>query len=75
MRSLFPVAYAKLDDAGVKQQLRAQFSALCHDETPMVRRAAASNLGKIAKVVRAPPIDSCACKFVTLSLGARTGGT
>eukprot|EP01045_Picozoa_sp_COSAG04_P027304 COSAG04_NODE_3969_length_2389_cov_2.134061_1_plen_606_part_00 len=47
---LFPVAYAKLDDAAAKAQLRAQFSALCHDETPMVRRAAASNLGKIAKV-------------------------
>jgi hypothetical protein len=50
--SLFPVAYAKLDDASVKLQLRTQFSALCHDETPMVRRAAASNLGNFAKVVR-----------------------
>lgn len=49
--SLFPVAYGKLDDASVKLQLRTQFSALCHDETPMVRRAAASNLGKFAKVV------------------------
>lgn len=48
---LFPVAYGKLDDASVKLQLRTQFSALCHDETPMVRRAAASNLGKFAKVV------------------------
>lgn len=49
--SLFSVAYAKLDEESVKVQLRSQFSALCHDETPMVRRAAASNLGKFAKAV------------------------
>ena len=34
-----------------KQELRDIFGALCHDETPMVRRAAASYLGAFAQVV------------------------
>lgn len=37
--------------AAVKEELRAQFRALCQDDTPMVRRAAASKLGELAKVV------------------------
>jgi serine/threonine-protein phosphatase 2A regulatory subunit A len=45
---LFSVAYAKVTQAETRQQLRASFTLLCHDETPMVRRAAASNLGSLA---------------------------
>ena len=31
--------------------LRSHFRSLCQDDTPMVRRAAASKLGELAKVV------------------------
>lgn len=34
----------------MKQELRALFKNLCGDDTPMVRRAAASKLGELAKV-------------------------
>ena len=43
---LFATAYAKVADGAVRQQLITSFKQLCHDETPMVRRAAASCLGK-----------------------------
>eukprot|EP00729_Bicosta_minor_P015410 gene15410-21906_t len=46
--SLFTTVYPKV--AGASQdELRAIFSKLCEDEMPMVRRAAASNLGAFAK--------------------------
>jgi len=32
-------------------ELRSHFRSLCQDDTPMVRRAAASKLGEFAKVV------------------------
>ncbi|TYZ68847.1 hypothetical protein PybrP1_001847, partial [[Pythium] brassicae (nom. inval.)] len=44
--ALFAAVYAKLTDAGRKKELRDFFQVLCNDETPMVRRAAASNIGK-----------------------------
>lgn len=47
---LFSVAYAKVSSA-VKAELRATFRMLCQDDTPMVRRAAASKLGEFARVV------------------------
>ena len=47
---LFSVAYPRTS-AGVKTELRQHFQQLCSDDTPMVRRAAASKLGEFAKVV------------------------
>ena len=47
---LFSVAYSKVSPA-VKAELRATFRMLCQDDTPMVRRAAASKLGEFARVV------------------------
>lgn len=46
---LFAVAYARANPAQ-KTELRTAFRALCRDDTPMVRRAAASKLGEVAKV-------------------------
>lgn len=37
--------------AAVKADLRTHFRQLCQDDTPMVRRAAASKLGELAQVV------------------------
>ncbi|XP_013394072.1 serine/threonine-protein phosphatase 2A 65 kDa regulatory subunit A alpha isoform-like isoform X3 [Lingula anatina] len=47
---LFSVCYQRVS-AGVKAELRQHFRNLCSDDTPMVRRAAASKLGEFAKVV------------------------
>jgi len=47
---LFAVAYARLDPA-TKAEIRTSFTQLCRDETPMVRRAASSNFGKLATAV------------------------
>lgn len=41
---LFSVAYRQAKDT-TKQELRQMFRSLCGDDTPMVRRAAASKLG------------------------------
>lgn len=46
---LFAVAYPRANPAQ-KAELRTTFRALCRDDTPMVRRAAASKLGEVAKV-------------------------
>jgi serine/threonine-protein phosphatase 2A regulatory subunit A len=35
----------------MKAELLLLFQSLCHDDTPMVRRAAAGKLGEFAKVV------------------------
>lgn len=37
----------------LKTELRSIYSQLCQDDMPMVRRAAASNLGKFAATVEA----------------------
>ncbi|OQR91884.1 serine/threonine-protein phosphatase 2A 65 kDa regulatory subunit A [Achlya hypogyna] len=42
---LFPVAYTKVDPSS-KKELRDLYTTLCGDDTPMVRRAAALNIGK-----------------------------
>ena len=47
---LFSVAYPRVSNQA-KEELRAAFKRLCEDDTPMVRRAAASNLGEFAKVL------------------------
>ena len=49
--SLFHVGYKKLSDA-LKQKLRALFLKLCNDETPMVRRTAATFYGNMVKIVK-----------------------
>ncbi|GAB9468266.1 Serine/threonine-protein phosphatase [Globisporangium polare] len=46
--SLFAAVYQRLTEAGRKKELRDFFQLLCNDDTPMVRRAAASNIGKFA---------------------------
>ncbi|KRX81677.1 Serine/threonine-protein phosphatase 2A 65 kDa regulatory subunit A alpha isoform [Trichinella sp. T6] len=47
---LFSVVYPRVSPA-VKTELRTLFRNLCKDDTPMVRRAAASKFGEFAKVV------------------------
>lgn len=37
----------------LKTELRSLYSQLCQDDMPMVRRAAATNLGKFAATVEA----------------------
>lgn len=48
--ALFSVCYPRVSLA-VKAELRNNFRQLCQDDTPMVRRAAASKLGEFAEVV------------------------
>ena len=47
---LFVAAYPTVNP-NTKSELRQQYKKLCGDETPMVRRAAASKLGEFAKAV------------------------
>lgn len=47
--SLFTTVYPKVASSS-QDELRAIFAKLCEDEMPMVRRAAASNLGEFAGV-------------------------
>lgn len=47
---LFSVAYPRVS-AQAKEELRLAFKRLCEDDTPMVRRSAASKLGEFAKVL------------------------
>ncbi|KAJ2799357.1 protein phosphatase 2A structural subunit, partial [Coemansia helicoidea] len=47
---LYAAAYGKVTDA-IQSKLRAGYDALCKDDTPMIRRAAASNLvGLVEKI-------------------------
>lgn len=54
---LFAAAYQG-SNKNIKVELRGLFSQLCHDETPMVRRAAAQNLGKFVDVVESEFVSS-----------------
>ncbi|XP_015586604.1 serine/threonine-protein phosphatase 2A 65 kDa regulatory subunit A alpha isoform isoform X1 [Cephus cinctus] len=47
---LFSVCYTRVSPT-LKAELRNHFRNLCQDDTPMVRRSAASKLGEFAKVV------------------------
>ncbi|MBN3286731.1 2AAA phosphatase, partial [Polyodon spathula] len=47
---LFSVCYPRVSST-VKAEIRQHFRSLCSDDTPMVRRAAASKLGEFAKVL------------------------
>uniref|UniRef100_M4BZL6 Phosphatase PP2A regulatory subunit A/Splicing factor 3B subunit 1-like HEAT repeat domain-containing protein n=1 Tax=Hyaloperonospora arabidopsidis (strain Emoy2) TaxID=559515 RepID=M4BZL6_HYAAE len=46
--ALFASIYSKLADAGRKKELRDFYQMMGNDDTPMVRRAAAANIGKFA---------------------------
>lgn len=46
---LFHCAYAK--SGNLKEKLRKKFVELCNEETPMIRRAAASRIGQFATVI------------------------
>ena len=59
---LYTVAY-KLSSSSVQGELRQHFRALCSDDTPMVRRAAASRLGQFAKVL---PLEFVKSEIVPL---------
>lgn len=47
---LFHIAYPSAPDT-LKTELRSIYSQLCQDDMPMVRRSAATNLGKFAATV------------------------
>jgi serine/threonine-protein phosphatase 2A regulatory subunit A len=47
---LFHIGYPSATDAW-KAELRPLYGQLCHDDMPMVRRAAALNLGKFAATI------------------------
>ncbi|KAF3823563.1 hypothetical protein GH733_007031 [Mirounga leonina] len=59
---LFSVCYPRASNA-VKAEIRQHFRSLCSDDTPMVRRAAASKLGEFAKVLE---LDSVKGEIVPL---------
>ena len=44
---LFHIAYPSAPEA-LKAELRSVYSQLCQDNMPMIRRSAATNLGKLA---------------------------
>ncbi|MBA0744578.1 hypothetical protein Gogos_007193, partial [Gossypium gossypioides] len=50
---LFHIAYPSAPEA-LKTELRTLYGQLCQDDMPMVRRSAATNLGKFAATVEAP---------------------
>ena len=49
---LFHIAYPSAPDL-LKTELRSIYNQLCQDDMPMVRRSAATNLGKFAATVEA----------------------
>lgn len=49
---LFHIAYPSASET-LKTELRTVYSQLCQDDMPMVRRSAATNLGKFAATVEA----------------------
>ena len=53
---LFACAYRRAAPAH-RAELRAMYRELCGDDTPMVRRAAASNLGRFAEVMEPEMIN------------------
>ncbi|XP_006833878.1 PREDICTED: serine/threonine-protein phosphatase 2A 65 kDa regulatory subunit A beta isoform-like isoform X3 [Chrysochloris asiatica] len=54
---LFSVCYPRASNA-IKAEIRQHFRSLCSDDTPMVRRAAASKLGEFAKVLELESVKS-----------------
>ncbi|CAH0482275.1 unnamed protein product [Peronospora belbahrii] len=56
--SLFASIYGKMSDTGRKKELRDFYQMMCNDDTPMVRRAAAANIGKFAGAMEKEHIAS-----------------
>ncbi|KAL4137832.1 hypothetical protein PRIC2_001342 [Phytophthora ramorum] len=56
--SLFAAIYSKVADVGRKKELRDFYQMMCNDDTPMVRRAAAANIGKFAAAMEKEHISS-----------------
>jgi serine/threonine-protein phosphatase 2A regulatory subunit A len=54
---LFHIAYPSASESH-QAELRAIYNQLCHDDLPMVRRSAASNLGKFAATVEPSHLKS-----------------
>lgn len=54
---LFHIAYPSAPEP-LKTELRTIYSQLCQDDMPMVRRAAATNLGKFAATVEQPHVKT-----------------
>jgi serine/threonine-protein phosphatase 2A regulatory subunit A len=55
--ALFAATYPRVS-AGSKSELRGMFGDLCRDDTPMVRRAAASNMGDFVSVAESEYVKS-----------------
>ncbi|KAJ2389537.1 protein phosphatase 2A structural subunit, partial [Coemansia sp. RSA 2603] len=56
---LYAAAYGKVTDA-IQSKLRGGYEALCKDDTPMIRRAAASNLEKLVERIEKDHVISFA---------------
>ncbi|KAJ1945478.1 protein phosphatase 2A structural subunit, partial [Linderina macrospora] len=64
---LYAAAYSKVTDA-IQAQLRGGYEALCKDDTPMIRRAAASNLvGLVTKVEKSHVVSFAIPNFRRLA--------
>jgi len=55
--SLFAIAYPRVS-AATQADMRTMFGQLCRDDTPMVRRAASAQLGKLAPLVEVGTLQS-----------------
>jgi serine/threonine-protein phosphatase 2A regulatory subunit A len=60
--------YSKSTDEGEKAEICALYNALAQDETPMVRRAAAIELGKVSKQLNAETILVIISTFKALAV-------
>ncbi|THU72137.1 hypothetical protein C4D60_Mb04t08930 [Musa balbisiana] len=67
---LFHIAYPRAPDQ-LKAELRSMYSQFCQDDMPMVRRAAALNLGKFAATIEPNQLktDILSLRTVALSFG------
>lgn len=62
--ALFAAVYTKVNPS-IQDELRKLFAALCNDDTPMVRRAAAKDLGVSTNVVVLSPLTVAFGAFET----------
>ncbi|KAJ2781266.1 protein phosphatase 2A structural subunit [Coemansia javaensis] len=65
---LYAAAYGKVTDA-IQAKLRAGYDALCRDDTPMIRRAAAANLTGLVDRIDAAHVASFAIPNLRLLAG------
>lgn len=64
--ALYPVVYPHVDD-NCKAQLRRAFISICSDESPMIRRAAASQFGKFVDVLDVSEASELFDAFIQIS--------